>query len=114
MRFRYEGVDASGNAASGHLEARGEREAVRQLSGQGIVVVSLREQHERSSLLRNRARASARELQLVLQEFATLLGAGVTLATALSSLAKSSHHPQLTGAFAGMERAVRRGESFSA
>ncbi len=28
-------------------------------------------------------------------------------------MAKSSHHPMLTGAFAGMERSVRRGESFS-
>lgn len=36
------------------------------------------------------------------------------LVTALSSLAKSSHHPSLTGAFAEMERSVRRGESFSA
>ncbi|TAK39165.1 MAG: type II secretion system F family protein [Lysobacteraceae bacterium] len=114
MRFRYEGVDAGGNAASGHLEAASEREASRQLAAQGITVVALREQRERGQWLRHRARASTRELQLVLQEFATLLGAGVSLATALSSLAKSSHHPVLTAAFAGMERAVRRGESFSA
>lgn len=114
MRFRYTGVDTGGNPASGHLEATGEREALRQLAAQRITVVALREQRERAALLRNRARASTRELQLVLQEFATLLGAGVSLATALSSLAKSSHHPRLTGAFVGMERAVRRGESFSA
>lgn len=54
-----------------------------------------------------------RELQLVLQEFTALLEAGVGLVTCLSSLAKSSHHPSLTGAFASMEKAVRRGESFS-
>ncbi len=34
MRFRYEGVDAGGNAASGHLEAASEREASRQLAAQ--------------------------------------------------------------------------------
>lgn len=113
MQFRYEGIDASGNAASGRLEAPSDREAARELAAQGITVFLLRQQRERGRLLRERANASTRELQLVLQEFATLLGAGVTLVTALSSLAKSSHHSRLTAAFAGMERAVRRGESFS-
>lgn len=113
MRFRYEALDSAGNPVSGDVEAASEREAARQLAAQDFTVFGLHEQRQRSRLLRQRARASTRELQLVLQEFATLLGAGVPLVSALSSLAKSSHHPALTGAFAGMERAVRRGESFS-
>ena len=113
MQFRYEGIDAAGNGASGRVEAASDRDAARELAAQGITVYALRERRERTRWLRQRAKASTRELQLVLQEFATLLGAGVTLVTALSSLAKSSHHPALTTAFAGMERAVRRGESFS-
>jgi len=114
MRFRYEAQDSAGNQVTGETEAPGEREAARQLAGQGFTVFSLRERAVGRRLLRQRARASTRELQLVLQEFATLLGAGVPLASALASLAKSSHHPALTRAFAEMERAVRRGESFSA
>ena len=113
MQFRYEAIDGNGGKVSGKLEAGSEREAARELAKQGLVVFALDEQ--RASLLaaRRRGKASMRELQLVLQEFTTLLEAGVSLVVALSSLAKSSHHPQLTGAFEGMERAVRRGESFS-
>lgn len=113
MRFRYEAVDSAGNPAAGSIESSGEREAARQLAAQGFTVYALREQH-RGVPLRHRGKATTRELQLVLQEFATLLEAGVSLVTSLSSLAKSSHHPKLTDAFAGMERAVRRGEGFSA
>ncbi|HEU4992741.1 MAG TPA: type II secretion system F family protein [Luteimonas sp.] len=114
MRFRYEALDTAGNNVSGRVDAGDDREALRQLAAQGFTVFALREVREGPRLLRQRARASTRELQLVLQEFATLLGAGVSLVSALSSLSKSSHHPALTGAFASMERSVRRGESFSA
>lgn len=113
MRFQYEAVDAQGNQVGGHLESASERDASRELSAQGLTVFALRARKPALSLFRKRGKASTRELQLVLQEFATLLGAGVSLVTSLSSLAKSSHHPALTTAFADMERAVRRGESFS-
>jgi len=113
MQFRYEAIDGSGGKVSGRLDAVSERDAARELAGQGLTVFALHEQ--RASLLsaRRRGKASMRELQLVMQEFTTLLEAGVSLVVALSSLAKSSHHPQLTKAFGGMEFAVRRGESFS-
>lgn len=113
MLFRYKAVDAGGNTVSGALEAASEQEAARQLGGQGLTVFLLRAQEPGLLSGRRRARASIRELQLVLQEFTTLLEAGVTLVVSLSSLAKSSHHPQLTTAFASMEKSVRRGESFS-
>lgn len=113
MRFRHESLDSAGNQVSGNIEAQSDHEAARQLAAQGFTVFSLREQREGRRMFRRRAHASKRELQLVLQEFATLLGAGVSLVSSLSSLAKSSHHPALTDAFAGMERSVRRGESFS-
>ena len=90
-----------------------ERDAARELAGQGLTVFALPEQRASLPSARRRGKASMRELQLVMQEFTTLLEAGVSLVVALSSLAKSSHHPQLTKAFGGMESAVRRGESFS-
>jgi len=113
MQYRYKAVDTSGTTVSGTLDAGTDREAVRQLEANGLTVFLLEPAPERRVLRGRRKRSSRRELQLVLQEFATLLEAGVTLAVALSSLAKSSHHPMLTNAFASMERAVRRGESFS-
>lgn len=113
MQFRYEAIDGNGGKVSGKLEAASERDAARELAGQGLVVFALEEQRVSLLAARGRGKASMRELQLVMQEFTTLLEAGVSLVVALSSLAKSSHHPQLTSAFESMERAVRRGESFS-
>lgn len=110
--FSYEAVDRSGGKTTGSVEAASEGEAARQLAQQGLTPYALKRVGQGWRTPRRR-RASARELQLVLQEFATLLESGVGLVTALSSLAKSSHHPSLTGAFAEMERSVRRGESFS-
>lgn len=110
--FSYEAVDRTGGKTTGSVEAASEGEAARQLAQQGLTPYALKRVGQGWRTPRRR-RASARELQLVLQEFATLLESGVGLVTALSSLAKSSHHPSLTGAFAEMERSVRRGESFS-
>lgn len=110
--FRYEAVDRSGNKVSGTVDAASDGDASRLLAQQGLTPYSLKAARGAWAGPRRRT-ASSRELQLVLQEFTTLLEAGVGLVTSLSSLAKSSHHPSLTGAFAGMERAVRRGESFS-
>lgn len=110
--FRYEAIDRSGNKVTGTIDAPSDGEASRQLAQQGLTPYSLKAVARGWSGPRRR-KASSRELQLVLQEFTTLLEAGVGLVTALSSMAKSSHHPALTGAFAGMERSVRRGESFS-
>ncbi|GIX38303.1 MAG: type II secretion system protein [Silanimonas sp.] len=49
----------------------------------------------------------------MLQEFATLIDSGVSLATALDSIAHSGHHPRIIAAFADMAKAVRRGDSFA-
>ena len=111
--FSYEALDRSGNKVTGSLEAESDGEATRHLARQGPTPYALKRARAAAWSGPRRRRASARELQLVLHEFSTLLEAGVGLVTSLSSLAKSSHHPTLTTAFTGMEKAVRHGESFS-
>jgi general secretion pathway protein F len=113
MQFRYQAIDKGGQQVSGVIVGRSEREAMRQISQQSLTLTSISEARESGTRMR-RGSASLRELQLVLQEFTTLLEAGVSLVVALSSLGKSSHHPQITGIFQGLEKAVRRGDSFSA
>lgn len=110
--FRYEAVDRNGAKVAGTIGAASEAEAARLMAQQGLTPYLIKAVSGGFRAPRRR-NASTRELQLVLQEFTTLLESGVGLVTSLSSLAKSSHHPSLTSAFAGMERAVRRGESFS-
>ncbi|MBP6798117.1 MAG: type II secretion system F family protein [Luteimonas sp.] len=111
--FRYEALDRSGQKVSGTLSAATSGEASRHLAQQGLTPYALTPLRGAGASWLQRQHASTRELQLTLHEFATLLEAGVGLATAMSSMAKSSHHPALTNAFAGMERSVRHGESFS-
>ena len=111
--FSYEALDRSGNKVSGSLEAVSEGDAARLLAHQGLTPYALKRARIASWSGPRRKQASSRELQLTMHEFTTLLEAGVGLVTSLSSLAKSSHHPALTAAFSEMERAVRRGESFS-
>lgn len=113
MIYHYTALDKEGLSISGVLEAASEREAGRLLQRQGLTALSLAPQQPERVLTRWQRQASQRELQLVLHEFATLLESGVSLVTAVSSLAKSSHHPQLTEAFSGLAKAVKRGESVS-
>ncbi|MGV8923872.1 MAG: type II secretion system F family protein [Thermomonas sp.] len=113
MQFRYQAIDKTGQQVSGVIIGRSEREAMRQIARQNLTLTSISEAGQSPTRMR-RSSASLRELQLVLQEFTTLLEAGVSLVVALSSLGKSSHHPQITGIFQGLEKAVRRGDSFSA
>lgn len=112
MQFRYQAIDKNGQQVSGVIAGRSEREVMRQISQQSLTLTSISEAPEAGTRMR-RSSASLRELQLVLQEFTTLLEAGVSLVVALSSLGKSSHHPQITAIFQGLEKAVRRGDSFS-
>ena len=102
MQFSYEALDRSGNKVTGSLEAGSDGEATRRLAQQGLTPYALKRARGAAWAGPRRKHASARELQLVLHEFSTLLEAGVGLVTALSSLAKSSHHPSLTGAFTDM------------
>lgn len=113
MNYRYQATDKDGQQVSGMLEAASEREAGRLLQRQGLTALSLVADTPQRQGSRLSSGASRRELQLVLQEFATLLESGVSLVTAVASLARSSHHPQLTTAFGEIAKAVRRGDSFS-
>jgi len=96
MRYKYEAIDAQGQAVSGILDADTEREAARQLQRRGLTTLSL-------SLLTAKTTAEAtakrRDLLMVLHELTTLLESGVSLIESVESLAHSSHHPFITQTF---------------
>lgn len=112
-QYRWVAIDRAGNVTRGMIDAASSTDASRELALKGLLPYELKPVGQSVFRTPRRRNASGKERQLVLHEFATLLEAGVGLATALASLAKSSHHPQITRAFEGMERSVRRGESFS-
>jgi general secretion pathway protein F len=113
VNFRYRAIDGRGQEVSGLLEAADLRAADREVLRRGLTPVLLEPDQPVVDAWRDRLPPSPREMQLVLQEFATLVDSGVSLATALASLSNSSHHPKITGAFAAMAKAVRRGDSFA-
>lgn len=111
--YRFQGLDGNGAKITGQAQAASKRDLLRQLADKGITVYSVEEDLPAQRALFASRKVGQRELQLSIQEFITLLQSGVTLLLALSSLAGSSHHPQVTGAFSSMEKSVSRGESFS-
>lgn len=113
MNYRFRAVDASGKEVTGLVDATDERAAQRDVQRRGLLPVALEPERPAVAGWAARLPPAAREVQLVLQEFATLVDSGVSLPVALSSLAGSGHHPLLTAAFARMARTVRRGERFA-
>ncbi|MBP9696366.1 MAG: type II secretion system F family protein, partial [Thermomonas sp.] len=63
---------------------------------------------------RRRGRLRHGDVILALQELATMLTSGVSIADAVGSQALGAHHPRIVAAFAGMSRDLQRGQAFSA
>lgn len=113
MLFRYRAINANGQEVDGRVEADNRRAAGRQIERQGLVVFDLEQSSRGSGSKLLHRKPSGRELVVTLQELVTLLESGVPIAEAVGSLASSSHHPQITGAFEQMAQQLRRGESFT-
>lgn len=93
--FKYRAVDAAGNASSGQLRAADAGAAARELLRQGLTPLSIEGAAAGTAgAPRIKGRVTRRDLQVLLQELATLLKAGISLAEALPSLAQSYvRHP---------------------
>lgn len=110
-RYRYQAVNAEGVSFRGTLRADNLRVAARTLERRGMSVVELEPEHHTRAARRRRLRAS--DLIVALQELATMLNSGVSIADAVGAQAVSAHHPRIVEAFAGMARALQRGQPFS-
>ena len=114
LNFDYRALDANGASRSGAVQAPDEAAAIRQLLQQGLTPVSVLAS---GAARRNAASSSeiggADRISLI-QELATLLGAGISLGEALPSLAEAYADQALGPALAGIDRAVRGGERLSA
>lgn len=111
-RFEYEALNPDGMLLSGQVRAAGQREALRTLERRGLTVIALDEERaagQRSS----RRRLQATDVMLALQELATMLTSGVSIAAAVASQAVSAHHPRIVGAFSEISRELQRGKPFS-
>ena len=114
--FNYRALDDSGASRSGALQAPDEAAAIRLLLQQGLTPVSVLAVAATDAARRSGGRAGVGAADRIglIQELATLLGAGISLGEALPSLAEAYAAQALGPALAGLDRAVRGGERLSA
>ncbi|MDW8480890.1 MAG: type II secretion system F family protein [Meiothermus sp.] len=109
MRFLYEATDSQGERIyRGVVEAESPQGARRRLREMGLY--PLRLERVRRSL---RGRLPLTELVLFMEEFATLVGAGVSVAQALHTLSLEGRHPLLKEAARGVRERVEGGEGLA-
>jgi len=113
-RFRYQAVNSEGMAFNGALRADSERAAARALERRGMTVIALHSEQALAADAGRHGRLKPADVILALQELATMLNSGVSVADAVSAQAVSAHHPKIVAAFAGMSRGLQRGQPFSA
>ena len=111
-RYHYHALNSDGVSLEGMLRADNERDVARQLERRGLSVIEVRSGEaagrERGGRLRHG------DVILALQELATMLTSGVSIADAVGSQALGAHHPRIVAAFTGMSRDLQRGLAFSA
>lgn len=114
--FQYEAVDGTGRLLTGRLEASHERDAQRSLEAQGLTLISLapaRAQVAKTSAFTLQRGPTAQDRILALKQLALLLKAGVPLVQGIGTLKNQAGHPSLAEAFAGMEKRLRTGDTFT-
>lgn len=115
MDYQYKALNARRQPITGRIAAESQREAMRLLSGQDLVPLELTEVGLQSQVAPGaRKRESHQEKILVIQELATLLESGITLAEAVQSIGETHTDSTLGLSFLKVHAALRGGESFSA
>lgn len=114
MEFEYQAATPQGQILFGQLDAVDQQDALRKLRQQNLIPVAVSETaHEVSARSSRRTRANSQEITLAMQELATLLNAGVSLAEAVDSIHVAHAETAIGGAFSVILNALRRGETFS-
>lgn len=111
--FRYRAVDASGQAREGVIEAESSRAARGELRGQGLFpldVDSVSSTDDRPGRLRIRTAT----LALTTRQWATLLGAGLTIEQALAALIEQADDKAVKRLLAGLRSEILAGYSLRA
>jgi general secretion pathway protein F len=111
--FTYRALDAQAARHTGQLEADDEPAAVRELMRRGLTPLDVDAVGQPAGARSGRRRITASDRIALVQELATLLGAGISLAEALPSLATAHAATALGVALARVDRDVRGGQRLS-
>jgi general secretion pathway protein F len=111
--FTYRALDAQAARHTGQLEAEDAPAAVRELMRRGLTPLDVDAAGQSATVPSGRRRITASDRIALVQELATLLGAGISLAEALPSLASAHAASALGLALARVDRDVRGGQRLS-
>ena len=123
--FRYQAVEAGGNAVNGVIEAEDRKAALRVLSTRGIFASHIEacangevskgvEKSAKAAQLQIGGRIRRKEVTAFTRELAALLGASIPIPTALEGLGEQEDNPAFCALILQISESVRKGSSLSA
>ncbi len=118
--YEYQGIDKSGKNTKGTIDAESERSARQKLRGLSIYPTSVKEAFDVANKKSKDVlqyfqsnKLSTKDLSIATRQLATLIGAGLPLVTALSSLSNQAESPILKRIATDVKENVQEGESLS-
>ncbi len=123
VMFRYKALDRQSQSVSGEIEAGNESAAYKRLSERQLSVFEIKpvtrsktegDFTDRLFKSLGSGRIKPKDQARYIRQLATLLDAGVTLLEGLTSLSKSTVHPELAKASDAIRRDLRAGNRLSA
>jgi type IV pilus assembly protein PilC len=111
MSFTYTVRDALGNTVDGSLDLETREAATQRLRRDGYQIVALEEEDEGGLIPRG---VGAGDIIYLTSQLAVMVDTGITLSTALNSIAAQEANSTLKGILEDLRRRVEGGEDFSA
>ncbi len=115
-KYKFRVRDSIGKVHTGTISAESLDEAIHSLKEKSYYPIVLTKQHgvrSESASVSHLGRISSKEMMLFCTQLATLLGAGVSLASALATVTKQIKNPAFQKIVANLENDVTQGHSFS-
>jgi general secretion pathway protein F len=115
--YEYQALDDKGRTQKGVLTGDTPRQVRQMLRDQGMIPLSLNpisETTEQGQISPSRKRIPAAELALITRQFATLLGAGLTIEESLQGLIEQSSNHRIRSILTAVRSSVMEGQSLSA
>ena len=114
--YEYQALDEKGNTCKGVLTGDTQRQVRQLLRDQGLLPLTLKEISEKTvegRTKQSRKRIPPAELSVITRQFATLLGAGLTIEEALEGLIEQSSNHRIRSILTAVRSSVMEGQSLS-
>jgi type IV pilus assembly protein PilC len=112
LTFAYQAQDALGEILEGTLEVSSREEALAKLKREGLAVLELDESAPAMELMPRRIRQA--DIIFTTSQLAVMVDTGITLSTAIDTIAQQEANPALKRVLLELKSAVESGEDFSA